>query len=284
MIRSFKKDDSDILVALIQQDKPMQTDEIIKRLSKNKAWVYDDGVIKGCAAATALREGPYGKRVDVWAYTAPEFRRQGVGQALWSEVAAYIEQCSPDITVAGYRSDKGNAGTFFSKRGFSYWFSTHSMSYDGGYFPESDLTPIPYAEAYFDEVITLINEGFYGLREANGMIPIECFPPGYDRAKVLEEFAEDRDNIFLFVQGKVLVGYTRLGNDYIDDIVVSRKHQRQGFGQKIAQFSVNTLRERGVNRVFLGVVDTNTGARDLYERLGFELVETHTFARKVGAK
>lgn len=280
MIRSFSNNDSDILVALVQQDKHMQRDEIIERLTKNMTWVYDDGVIKGCAVATALRESPYGKRVDAWVYTAPKFRGQGVGNALWSAAETYTEQCSPDIAVTGYRSDRGDADRFFAKRGFSYWFSSHGMSYDGGYFSETDLTPIPYAEAYFDEVITLINEGFYGLRETNSLVPIECYPIGYNRVKVLQDFADDRDNIFLFVQGKTLVGYTRLGNDYIDDIVVSRQHQRQGLGQKITQFAVNTLRERGVNKVFLGVVDTNKGARALYERLGFTLVETHTFARR----
>ena len=284
VIRSFRSDDSDILVALVQQDKHMQTDEIIERLTKNKAWVYDDGVIKGCAVATALRESPYGKRIDVWVYTAPDFRGRGVGQALWSEAEEYVEQLSPSIIVTGYRSDKGNADAFFAKRGFSYWFSSHGMSYDGGYFSETDLTPIPYSESYFDEVISLINEGFYGLRQTNSILPMECYPPGYDRAKVMQEFADDRDNIFLFVQGKTLVGYTRLGSDYIDDIVVSSTHQRQGCGQKITQFAVNTLRERGVNRVFLGVVDTNKGARALYESLGFELVETHSFARKVRAE
>ncbi|MDP3488105.1 MAG: GNAT family N-acetyltransferase [Bacillota bacterium] len=280
MIRPTNNDDFNILVALIQQDKHMQTDAIIDRLSKNTTWVYEDGVVKGCAVATALREGPYGKCVDVWVYTAPKFRGCGVGQALWLEVEKYIDLCSPDLAVTGYRSDKGNADTFFAKRGFSYWFASHSMSYDGGYFSETDLTPIPYAETYFDEVIDLINKGFYVLRETNGIVPTECYPPGYNRAKVLQEFADDRDNIFLFVQGKNLIGYTRLGNDYIDDIVVNEKYQHQGIGQKITQFAVNTLRERGVNRVFLSVVDTNTNARMLYEQLGFGLVETHTFARK----
>ena len=142
MIRSFSNNDSDILVALIQQDKHMQTDEIIERLVNNKVWVYDDGVVKGCAVATKLREGPYGKRIDVWVYTAPKFRGQGVGQALWLEAEAYINECSPDIAVAGYRSDRGYAGQFFAKRGFCYWFSSHLMSYDGGYFAESDLNAI----------------------------------------------------------------------------------------------------------------------------------------------
>ena len=169
MIRSTHNDDFDVLVALIQQDKHMQTDAIIERLSKNKAWVFEDGVVKGCAVATALRSSPYGKRIDVWVYTAPEFRGQGVGQALWLEVEAQIVQSSPDIAVTGYRSDRGKADLFFAKRGFSYWFSSHSMSYDGGYFSETDLTPIPYAEAYFDEVIALINKGFYSLRETNGL-------------------------------------------------------------------------------------------------------------------
>lgn len=280
MIRPFRETDCAVLIPLVQADKHMDQHEIRERLTGNTSWVYDDGTLKGCAAVTPVRETPRGKQLQLWIYTYPEERGKGIGSALWSVVSEHIAAQDVDTVGTGYRSDRGAAPEFFTKRGFAYWFSSHLMGYDGPNFPAANLEMIAYEEGLFADYVRLINEGFFDLRKTNDIHPNLPFPEGFDEDGLQSELKENRENIFFFRHHREIVGLTQLGHDYIDDLVVAQAHQRKGYGRQITQASVNKLRERGVGKAFLGVVDTNKGARALYESVGFTLVETHTFTRR----
>ncbi len=280
MIRSFRESDCEVLIPLVQADKHMQPDEIRERLASNTSWVYDDGMVRGCAVLTSTRETFRGKQVSVWLYTAPEERGKGTGRALWDVVAEHLAGLDVDTVGTGYRSDKGDAPGFFARRGFTYWFSSHLMGYDGPNLPGIGLDVIPYCEDLFDDYVRLTNEGFLELRQVNDIHPYECYPAGFDAAAERKELQGSADSIYFFQHNGDIVGMVTLGSNYIDNLVVDKRHQRKGYGRQIMQFSINRLRERGVQRVVLGVVDTNTEARRLYESMDFTLVETHTFARK----
>jgi ribosomal protein S18 acetylase RimI-like enzyme len=73
------------------------------------------------------------------------------------------------------------------------------------------------------------------------------------------------------------------GELYLDDLAVDASVRGRGIGTRLMQAVFDLARERGLSAVWLEVVDTNPGARRLYERLGFKPVRTrrcpHLFRR-----
>lgn len=60
------------------------------------------------------------------------------------------------------------------------------------------------------------------------------------------------------------------GDDfYIGNLVVSANLRGKGIGSKIIEHSFDLAREKGCKRVLLDVIFENTGAKKLYERIGF---------------
>lgn len=64
------------------------------------------------------------------------------------------------------------------------------------------------------------------------------------------------------------------GTLLMDGIAVKKEAQGQGVGTKLLETIFSYAREEGFQRVRLDVVDTNPGARKLYEKLGFEAKQT----------
>jgi len=56
---------------------------------------------------------------------------------------------------------------------------------------------------------------------------------------------------------------------YIEALAVRADCRGRGIGTKLLEQSIAMARERGLREVCLDVADTNTGARRLYERMGF---------------
>jgi ribosomal-protein-alanine N-acetyltransferase len=57
----------------------------------------------------------------------------------------------------------------------------------------------------------------------------------------------------------------------LENVVVSRATRRRGIGSKLVAALLQEARDRGVQRVFLEVRDSNSAARALYEKCGFEI-------------
>ena len=53
---------------------------------------------------------------------------------------------------------------------------------------------------------------------------------------------------------------------------VAPGHRRRGLALALVEHTITALRERGVRSVYLEVRESNVGARQLYERLGFQPV------------
>ena len=66
------------------------------------------------------------------------------------------------------------------------------------------------------------------------------------------------------------------GELLMDGIVVAREARGQGIGSELLRRVEGFARDRGFRQVRLDVVDTNPGARRLYERHGFEEVVTES--------
>jgi ribosomal protein S18 acetylase RimI-like enzyme len=63
-------------------------------------------------------------------------------------------------------------------------------------------------------------------------------------------------------------------------LVVDASARGQGLGSRLLEAIFDKARREGFRAVRLEVVDTNTGARQLYERMGFAKVATHSYPIK----
>lgn len=69
----------------------------------------------------------------------------------------------------------------------------------------------------------------------------------------------------------------RPGEVALDALAVRRDRRGQGIGSRLLRATLDYARERGARRVVLQVVDTNDGARRLYERFGFVPTGRHRY-------
>ncbi len=94
---------------------------------------------------------------------------------------------------------------------------------------------------------------------------------------VSEELETHAGEVLVMVAGDVVVGYAflRLTDDVADlfRIGVVEAARRHDLGRRLVEALVSTARQRGCRRVLLEVAADNVGARRLYERLGFEILD-----------
>ena len=75
------------------------------------------------------------------------------------------------------------------------------------------------------------------------------------------------------------------GDLYLDGIAVAPAHRRQGIGTALIAAFEKRARDNGFATVSLEVIDTNARARQLYSRVGYQEVATHSmgpFSRLFG--
>lgn len=63
---------------------------------------------------------------------------------------------------------------------------------------------------------------------------------------------------------------------YIDTLCVKREYRGKGFGSMLVEAGEQLAKRKGYTRVSLNVEEDNTGARRLYEKLGYELQKVIT--------
>jgi ribosomal protein S18 acetylase RimI-like enzyme len=68
-----------------------------------------------------------------------------------------------------------------------------------------------------------------------------------------------------------------MGQLLMDGLGVAPEMRGRGVGTMLLQYLIRYARESGYNTLRLDVIDTNAGARRLYERLGFVALETANF-------
>lgn len=63
---------------------------------------------------------------------------------------------------------------------------------------------------------------------------------------------------------------------YIDDLCVVKSARRQGIASNMVLFAINLAKSNGANRVYLQVYNSNKPALELYQKIGFQVVERAT--------
>ncbi|MCG8376693.1 MAG: GNAT family N-acetyltransferase [Chlorobiales bacterium] len=96
---------------------------------------------------------------------------------------------------------------------------------------------------------------------------------------------KDMVSLLGFIEGSwaalILSLYDRkpeTGELLMDGIAVHRDYRGKGIGRRLLEELAVYAREEGYDRLRLDVIDTNSGARKLYERVGFKPIRTERFA------
>jgi ribosomal protein S18 acetylase RimI-like enzyme len=144
-------------------------------------------------------------------------------------------------------------------------FNMYEMEYKGGAV-EADLSPITLEEKHYVQYKKLIDNCFYEMRKASNIKP-------YDKhSNALEELAKLKENTFLLLNGNEIIGTVGCPKNYIENLAVNLKYQRQGYGRKIVRFALNYMQKRGDFPIKLAVAKLNKNAIALYGSLGFEVM------------
>lgn len=145
-------------------------------------------------------------------------------------------------------------------------FYVHQMCYTGGRIGEAEALR-NYAGEDYEQYARIYNEAFAPLRTALGIEPVYCCE---DRQTLLNK----KEHLYVLDDDGRLVGSVGLFGGEIDDLVVDAACRNKGFGTRLLRFAVHHLQSAGVLTITLHVADWNQGALRLYERSGFEIVNT----------
>ncbi len=104
----------------------------------------------------------------------------------------------------------------------------------------------------------------------------DSFNDGWNRNMLQSAFNEGRFyayGIYLDEKVKGIISYSlSLDSADIEGVVVISSERKKGYGKSLLAFALNDIKQKGVDRVFLEVRESNFTAISLYQSLGFNKI------------
>lgn len=138
----------------------------------------------------------------------------------------------------------------------------YEMSFKGTLPYQSDITCVPFHEKYWNEYMQIYNECFYEMRKDLEIEPVN-FYSDYSQMK------DKADDTFLYLRDEVIVGAVSCYGNELDDLIVNKSFQRQGFGQKLLLWGMAHIKEQGYDGIVLHAAEWNQTAIAMYLKAGF---------------
>ena len=91
---------------------------------------------------------------------------------------------------------------------------------------------------------------------------------------------EPRGEAFVAVDDNVIVGFSYVAGDWLDELWVAKAWQGRGVGTALIRHAEDLMRSRGITEASLSVLKVNAKAIALYRRLGWH--ETKSFVAPNG--
>ena len=126
---------------------------------------------------------------------------------------------------------------------------------------------VRYSSAFQEKYKEMYNECYHEMREALDRKP-------YDFIQDDSFFQEEMDTVFLLLDQDEIIGSVALKENEIDDLLVNKLYQGQGYGKEILLWALQKVQSE---RVYLHVAEWNKKAINLYKKMGFEITETEEF-------
>jgi len=143
----------------------------------------------------------------------------------------------------------------------------YEMKYEKEFVGQSNVSCIPFDIQYFDHYKTIYNECFYEMRKA---LEIEPYNFLNDYAQIRERV----NDIYLLVKDDEMIGSVACYENEIDDLIVSKKFQKKGYGKQLLLWGMHHIREKNKRPITLHVAEWNRNALGMYKKVGFEVVSS----------
>lgn len=140
----------------------------------------------------------------------------------------------------------------------------YEMTYTHKTTERSSVSLLPYGSVFNDNYRKLYNECYHEMREALGIKP-------YDFIQDDSFFDEGMDQVFILLKDDELIGSVALKGNEIDDLLVKKEYQGQGYGRQILLWALENINS---DTVILHVAEWNQRALSLYKSVGFEVTKT----------
>lgn len=140
----------------------------------------------------------------------------------------------------------------------------YEMSFNGKIEGMADIICVPFQKEYWNEYMRIYNECFFEMRKDLDIEPYN-FYTDYSQIEGKES------NIFLYLQGKQIVGAVSCYENEIDDLIVNKLFQRNGYGEKLLFWGMKHVKESGYDEIILHVAEWNKSAIALYLKKGFAI-------------
>ena len=238
--------------------------------------LYEAGGIKGFGYCSLYQNGLNVKEAQLNLFTLPNSRRTGIGTLLYQELLASLLPENPRALVVYMRVDQEDPSPFYEKQGFKKWWGSPELIYSGKGFPNVDLEFIPYEDEFYERYSKVKNDCYYHIQVSNDIKPYTYPPNETERAALLK----NKENIHILTNGDDLVASVTIGDETVDNLMVSPSYQGKGIGKQALQFAMNAMIERGNEYIRICYMENNQGAEELHYSLGFmPLQNTHVYRK-----
>lgn len=268
MIRTYsEKEDRTGILDLIKgmgiEGKIGSLDDIVSNATHFLLYIQNG--VKGFAYSSFYTNSAEESIAQISVYVAPDSRLRGTGSALYKKIEELTSKIKPDFVCTYMRTELESSVGFAKKMGFERWWGSLELIYKGGSFPKTDMTFIKYEDRFFDQFVTMVQECYYELHERNDMKPYLASKDSIKKYKLNNE-----SNVYIALESEQLVASVTVGEGTIENVMVVRTHQGNGYGRKALQFGVNKLLEEGYEDIRLCYIEGNESAKRLYNSIGFK--------------
>jgi len=274
MIKKLKEEHIDKIIELLKNE-ITEIDEEKFRTEINNGLVWESNCkILGFINISSVDKEK--KSVHLIIYVSKNHRKSGIGSKLYFEAINLINYRDIKSIQTEVRVEKDNTCTFFIEHGFSKWFSHQTMDYKGGII-NSSLKLATYKEEFYDQYKAISEECFYEMRKSLNIKPHRVCSSSQDLNKI-----KDKNFLLLNADTAEIIGSVALLNNEIDELIVNKKYQGQGYGKKLLNFGINYFQTKNETNIFLRVARWNKKAMNLYEKSGFEVATiTEVLTKKI---
>ena len=140
----------------------------------------------------------------------------------------------------------------------------YEMKFNKDIIELSNILCIPFEAQYFQEYMCIYNECFYEMRKTLNIEP-------YNFLNSYEQIVDKVKDIYLLVDNGEIIGSVGCYGNEIDDLIVNKKFQHQGYGKQILLWGMQCIREKSNEPIILHVAEWNKNALVLYKNVGFEI-------------
>ena len=140
----------------------------------------------------------------------------------------------------------------------------YEMEYTGKPTSTNRIELIPFCDELYPQYEQVYNECFYEMRKALNIKPNNFYSD-------ISQLRNKKHGIFLLMDNDIIIGSVGCFATEIDDLIVNKRYQRQGYGSLLLNWAVSHIREYSAAPITLHVAEWNQNAVNLYTQNGFSV-------------